>query len=136
VADQSRSPTNPRIRQGDIYLIRNCDPLDGGVAKDRPVIVVRVPTEGSGKPFAVVACSTQGSSSERDKVQLPDTGREPQTKSGLHQRCWAIPRWHFAVDASRLNERIGFIKGAVLRSVVEAYFNRIYHSGPSREERP
>jgi len=109
-------------------VIRNCDPLDGGVAKDRPVVVVISPIEESGKPLIVVACSTQGSPSEHDKVELPNTETEPQTKSGLHQRCWAIPRWHFPVERNRLEKRIGYLTGRKLQAILAAYYQRVLGS--------
>ena len=116
-----------RIRQGDVYWLDPCPPLDDENEKDRPVVVVDDPKSlAAGGPVIVVACSRQfRKATDPDSVQLPDKGRIPQTKSGLKQPCWAVPRWHFPVDRERLKEHKGHLTGSVLKAVVAAYAARV-----------
>lgn len=79
----------------------------------------------SGGPVIVVACSTKPRTSDPDAVPLPDQGRIPQTKSGLKKPCWAIPRWHFPVERSRLTEYKGYLTGRVLKQLIAAYLSRV-----------
>ena len=112
----------PSIRQGNVYWLQDCQPLDDDNEKDHPVVVVDdAKTIAAGGPVIVVVCSTKNRPSDPDGVKLPDTSTEPQTKSGLKKPCWAVPRWHFAVERDRLNEYKGHLTGTVLRRVLTAY---------------
>jgi mRNA-degrading endonuclease toxin of MazEF toxin-antitoxin module len=133
----SRQPLPGSIRQGSIYLVRKCDPLDDDNVKDRPVIVVDDPIclKGGG-PVVVVACSTKIRATDPDAVALPDRGRIPQTKSGLAKPCWAIPRWRFVIERDRLDFYLGHLTGSVLRSVISAYLKRVSEESESSAIRP
>lgn len=123
--ESESSKKHREIRQGSIYWLRNCEPLDDDNAKDRPVIVVDDPESLKVSDYViVVACSTKKREAEYDQIQLPDRGSIPQTKSGLDKLCWAIPRWRIPVHRDRLTEYKGHLTGKVLKSVVAAYMRR------------
>ena len=93
--------------------------------KDRPVVVVDDPISlADGGPVIVVACTTKNRESETDAVKLPDRSTMPQTKSGLSQPCWGVPRWHFPVERDRLSEYKGHLTGNVLKRLLTAYMAR------------
>jgi len=124
--EHAESRDAPQIRQGSIYWLQNCPPLDDDNEKDRPVIVVDDPkTLKGGGPVIVIACSTKSRQSETDRIALPDKGAIPQTKSGLNRPTWAIPRWFFPVERARLNEYKGHLTGSLLKAVIRAYLNRV-----------
>jgi mRNA-degrading endonuclease toxin of MazEF toxin-antitoxin module len=126
LAETPSHSARPAIRQGSVYWLKDCKPLDDENVKDRPVVVVddysSISADG---PIIVVACSTKCRDSEPDKIRLPDRGRIPQTKSGLSAPSWAIPRWNFPVERSRLTEYKGHLTGSVLKAVIAAYLARI-----------
>lgn len=131
---QPRQPTNPVIRQGNVYWLKDCEPLDDDNVKDRPVVVVDDPISlKAGGPVIVVACSTKDRDSDTDGVRLPDLTTMPQTRSGLKKACWAIPRWHFPVERHRLSEYKGHLTGNVLKSVIAAYLARVLPNESSSE---
>jgi len=111
---------NIPIRQGDIFWLDECPPLQGDVAKTRPVVVVS-PTElVEMRPnVIVVACTSSVLPSDKTAVELPSRERTPQTKSGLSRRTWAIPRWLLPVRREFLVDYIGRISGPTLRRVLE-----------------
>ena len=114
------------IRQGSIYWLKDCDPLDDDNTKDRPVVVVEDAATLKISQFVmVIACTTKSRSSEYDQIQRPDRGSIPQTKSGLDKVCWAILRWGMPVHRDRLVEYKGHLTGKVLRAVIRAYLARV-----------
>jgi mRNA-degrading endonuclease toxin of MazEF toxin-antitoxin module len=130
--DNDRRTSQPSIRQGNVYWLQDCEPLDDDNEKDRPVVVVDDPASlAAGGPVIVVACSTKDRN-EPDQVKLPDKSTEPQTKSGLKKPSYAIPRWHFPVERERLDEYKGYLTGKVLRAVLAAYVSRSTSSDSSQ----
>jgi len=118
-----------QIRQGSIYWLCDCEPLDDDNTKDRPVIVVDdLKSLKPSELIVVIACSTRKRDSEPDAVQLPDRGTTPQTKSGLTKPCWAIPRWRVLVHRNRLIEYKGHLTGRVLKEVIAAHLARLQRS--------
>ena len=110
-----------RIRQGDIFWLDGCRPLQGEVAKRRPVIVV-TPTEMAEAmtEVLVVACTTSVLASDKTAIELPNRDQTPQTKTGLSRRTWAIPRWLLPVQRDLLTDYIGYLSGATLRRLLAA----------------
>ena len=108
------------VRQGDVYWI-DCPPLHGDTAKRRPVVVVSSSQMLQREdPVLVVACTSSVLPSTPDAVELPNTGRTPQARSGMSRRTWAVPAWWLPVRRERLTEYAGFIRGEVLARVVTA----------------
>lgn len=109
------------IRQGDIYWVDDFPPLHGDVAKRRPVVVI-TPTADirAAEQIVVVACTSTVLPSNTEAIELPNTGRMPQAKSGLSRQTWAIPEWWLPVARDRLTGYAGFIRGPVLARVVIA----------------
>jgi mRNA-degrading endonuclease toxin of MazEF toxin-antitoxin module len=94
-------------------------PLDGDKAKNRPVVVVSPPVVlKSGGAFVVVACSTTVLESDKTRIELPNRGDHPQTRTGLTKKTWVVPRWYLAIERERLGDYIGHIGGELLRRVV------------------
>jgi hypothetical protein len=73
-----------------------------------------------GGPFVVVACSTSVLGSDRTRIELPNRGDHPQTRTGLIRKTWVVPRWYLAVDRDRLGDCVGYISGDLLGRVVVA----------------
>jgi mRNA-degrading endonuclease toxin of MazEF toxin-antitoxin module len=111
------------IRQGAIYWIDDCPPLDGETAKRRPVIVLSPKSElQMGGAVAVVACSASVTEGQNpDRIPLPNLQDNPRAKTGLPRPCWAVPRWLLAVDdRSRLVDKAGYVSGPLLTRIIEA----------------
>jgi mRNA-degrading endonuclease toxin of MazEF toxin-antitoxin module len=116
---------NLPIRQGSVYWLRDCPPLDDDNTKDRPVVVVDDPKSlADGGPVIVVACTTKNRESEEDAVKLSDRSTMPQARSGLAKPCWGIPRWDFPIERERLTEYKGHLTGNVLKRLLIAYTAR------------
>ena len=116
----------PELQAGQIYWLDDCPPLQGDVAKRRPVIVIRPPDEPGGEAVAlVVATSTTVLASEPDRIALPSRQDEPQSKARLPKKCWAVPRWYLAVKRESLRDYIGYIHGNLLRRTIEAVLKRM-----------
>ena len=47
----------------------------------------------------------------------------------MTRRTWAVPSWWLPVRRERLSDYAGFIRGAVLRRVVDAAFKHINKPG-------
>ncbi|MFI5380094.1 MAG: type II toxin-antitoxin system PemK/MazF family toxin [Tepidisphaerales bacterium] len=123
-----RRPTNPTPRQGGIYFLQDCPPLDTDQVKGRPVIVVDdAATLRAGGPVVVVACSSTIAESETDRIRLPSRSDTPGCRTGLDKPCWAVPRWFVVVEPDRLanSRHLGYIAGAKLIEVVCAVQRRI-----------
>lgn len=125
------------IRQGAIYWLENCPPLDGQDTKRRPVIVI-TPSAILKNPtsiLVVVAVSTKRSRGDRrDEVLLPNRTQNRQTTTGLAEPCWAVVRWSLALrDRSRLGDRIGFVSGQSLTQILIAFEEFIAQSGAPRK---
>jgi mRNA-degrading endonuclease toxin of MazEF toxin-antitoxin module len=112
----------PRIRQGDIFWLDNCLPLHGDAAKRRPVVVIS-PNETieTSVELLSVACTSSAYPSDSKAVELPSRERTPQTKSGLQRRTWAVPEWLLPVERKLLTDRIGYVSGATLRKLLDAF---------------
>jgi mRNA-degrading endonuclease toxin of MazEF toxin-antitoxin module len=114
------------LRTGDIYWLDDCPPLEGDFAKRRPVIVVSPPDRVKGEIIVlVVATSTTVLASETDRIALPNLQDEPQTKSRLPKRCWAVPRWYLAVRRETLRDYIGYVPAALQKRIVDAVLKRM-----------
>src|SRR6185437_10296123 len=89
------------IRQGQIYWLDNCDPLDGDIEKDRPVIVLSTPQMlRSMNTVVVVACTTHPRKKDPTTFRVPS--KSECTETGLPKACWAIPRWYLNVNRYRM----------------------------------
>ncbi len=101
-------------------------PLEGENVKRRPVVVVSTPEElrKASKPIVIMAIST--STLDPDRIPLPNTQDNPNTKSGLPHRCWAVPRWYLAIRSERLIDTAGYITGQKLREIVAAYERELF----------
>jgi len=118
------------IRQGNIYWADAFPPLHGELAKRRPVVVVSTADMLRREELVVVvACTSSALPSDTEAIELPDTSRTPQARSGLNRRTWAVPSWWLPVRRERLSEYAGFIRGDVLRRVVGAEFQHIARQG-------
>lgn len=124
---KARRPQINVIRQGGIYLLENCQPLDGGFPKARPVIVVddAATLKNMESLVVVIPCSTKVMSSEKDRVEMPTRANQPQCRTGLTEFCWAVPRWFMAANRSDLNRYIGHVGGEKLKRIVAAYQVRL-----------
>jgi len=79
-----------QTRTGQIFWLDGCPPLEGDIAKRRPVIVISPPDRlKTDAPVLVVATSTSVLESEADRIKLPSLADQPQTKTGLPKSCWA-----------------------------------------------
>ena len=119
------------IRQGDVYWVDDFPPLHGDTAKRRPVVVIS-PTVAlrAAEQALVVACTSSALPSNAEAIELPNTARMPQARSGLNRRTWAIPSWWLPARRERLTDYAGFIRGDVLRRVVEAASRHITDANP------
>jgi mRNA-degrading endonuclease toxin of MazEF toxin-antitoxin module len=126
-------PQQPSIRQGGIYLLKDCPPLRGGDKKDRPVIVVSTPSKigAPGELIRVVACSTSAhEETDPDVVNMPTAQDTPICKTGLWKSCYAVPEWYLLVRRELLSDYLGYLSGAKLREVVNAYLEHAKTKGP------
>lgn len=126
-------PQRPAIRQGGVYVLRDCPPLRGGAQKDRPVIVVSTPSKTGtpGEVIRVVACSTSADEeTDLDIIKLPTADDTPSCRTGLWKSCYAVPEWHLLVRRELLTDYRGYVSGSKLRKVVEAYLVRAKTRGP------
>jgi hypothetical protein len=73
-----------------------------------------------GGAFVVVACSTSVLESDHTRIELPNRGDHPQTRTGLTRKTWVVPRWYLAIERDRLGDYVGHVSGDVLRRVVVA----------------
>jgi mRNA-degrading endonuclease toxin of MazEF toxin-antitoxin module len=109
------------IRQGNVYWVDDFPPSHGDTAKRRPVVVVSSSSMlRSGGHVLVVACTSSALPSDTEAIELPNTARTPQARSGLNRRTWAVPSWWLPAPRERLTDYAGFIRGDVLRRVVAA----------------
>jgi mRNA-degrading endonuclease toxin of MazEF toxin-antitoxin module len=112
--------TASRIRQGDIFWLDDCPPLQGDIAKRRPVVVISPTKLVETRPDAlVVACTSSVLPSDTSAIELPSRERTPQTRTGLNRRTWAIPRWLLPVQRELLVDYIGQVSGPTLRRLLE-----------------
>jgi hypothetical protein len=86
-----------KFKQGQIYWLEHCPPLDGRDEKKRPVIVMDSPgmLKAGDRPN-IVACTTHPRRKDQPRFEIPPRGEDPQT--GLPETCWAVPRWYFDVN--------------------------------------
>jgi hypothetical protein len=116
---------NDAIRQGTIFWLNNCPPLDDDKSKRRPVVVVSTREMlAQGGPVVIVATSHTVLPSEPDLVKIPNPQDNRVTTSGLPKRCWAVPRWFLLIEPEKLTEWSGYITGKVLRQLVTAVERR------------
>jgi hypothetical protein len=112
--------TPPRIRQGQIYWLSDCPPLDGDDIKTRPVVVVddaRSLEDGEVIVIVLGATSRGGGGG----ILLPHSGSQENCLTGLDRPTWVIPHWILLVERTALTNLAGHISGRTLRSVLEAY---------------
>ena len=115
------------IRQGEVYWLSDCPPLEGEFDKDRPVIVLSTPQElkAGHEEILVVACSTTVFESERDRIRLPTAADTPHCRSGLTRPSWAVPRWYLLVSRDRLQRPVGHIRRPLLATIIPAVLARM-----------
>ena len=130
---KNRNSGQPALRQGGIYHLKKCPPLDGGEPKDRPVIIVddKATLDALEPTVVVVACSTTVQSEDADLIEMPNSSNQPQCRTGLNKASWAVPRWFLVVDRARLDNYLGCIGGEKLKSIVRAYHIRLHEAGSS-----
>ena len=112
--------THPTIRQGEIYFLEDCPPLEGDSAKTRPVIVVSPPDVLHDSTRKIVVVAISSSVVLGDGIPLPDKSRYQNTSTNLTRPSWAIPRWFLPIDRRKLIHRVGYIKGITLVRVLAA----------------
>jgi hypothetical protein len=99
-------PILTNIRQRQIYWLDDCEPLDGDIEKDRPIIVWESPNAlRTANIIKVLACSTHPRSEDKGCILIPSRHVEPET--GLPKQCWAIPRWYLNINRFRLKDLKG-----------------------------
>ena len=67
-------------------------------------------------PIVVVACSTSIRETETDRIRLPSQADTPSCRTGLPRECWAVPRWYFPVERTRLTDYRGYLSGQRLKT--------------------
>jgi mRNA-degrading endonuclease toxin of MazEF toxin-antitoxin module len=109
----------PRIRQGQIYWLDDCVPLDGNVDKSRPVVVISTPEQiKAGVVVLVAACTTHPRPKDPRRFKIVDRTVNPTT--GLSKTCWALPRWYLLVNPFRLKTLAGNCPSDVLARLIAA----------------
>ena len=112
------------IRQGQIYWLDKCDPLDGDHDKDRPIIVIASPEELRAEDFVlVVACSTHPRTQDVPRYAVPT--RFEAIETGLPKPCWAIRRWYFRVNRFRLTDLKGVCPEPLFTTIASAVLDQI-----------
>lgn len=123
-----QSSGNPAIRQGGIYRLHLCPPLDDVKPKTRPVVVVEdaASLKKAGPNVMVVACSTtiRPSDLDHDLVRMPTEADTPNCRTGLTSECWAVPRWGLVVRREHLSDYLGHIGGQKLIQIIRAVHAR------------
>lgn len=110
----------PQLRQGEVYWVEDCPPLDGEDVKPRPVIVlspVEVLRDNPAHVLVVASSSTDCDPKNHDRIPLPNHEENSVCTSGLPRRCCAVPRWYLMIERTKLQNPQGYISGAVLRRV-------------------
>lgn len=129
-------PASHPIRQGDIYWLDDCPPLHGDIAKRRPVVVISPTSVAKSSPeIVVVACTATALPSDTEAIELPNRQRTPQTRSGLNRPTWAVPEWWLPVPRDRLTDYAGFLRGDLLRRVVEAVMRHVNAGDDSNDSK-
>ncbi|HRK30339.1 MAG TPA: hypothetical protein PLD59_04610 [Tepidisphaeraceae bacterium] len=118
-----------KIRQGDVYFLPNCPPLDGGSLKDRRVIVV-TPTDliADDNDLIAVGVSTSPPASGEPAVEMLNTQHDPRARTGFTKPCWAILRWTLRVHVASLGKKAGHVRGERLARVVTGSLNYLANS--------
>ncbi|HVT81271.1 MAG TPA: type II toxin-antitoxin system PemK/MazF family toxin [Phycisphaerae bacterium] len=109
------------LRIGDIYWLADCEPLQGHHAKTRPVVVLTPPeAEAAIGGIIAVACTSSSYPSNVKAIELP-SHPEGKVRSGLRKKTWAVPEWTIMVRRERLKRYSGYISGALLDRIVQAF---------------
>ncbi|MBL9030345.1 MAG: type II toxin-antitoxin system PemK/MazF family toxin [Phycisphaerae bacterium] len=112
-------PERP-VRQGAIFWLDDCPPLEGDRQKRRPVVVVDAPEVLRRNQSDVLVVAISSTAMNADRVRLPTRDREPRATTGLARPSWVVPGWYLAVQRDRLRDRAGHVSGALLRRIVGA----------------
>lgn len=114
------------IRQGEVYFIENCPPLDDDKDKDRWVVVISPSDElaAGASVVEVVAISASITEQEADRIPLPNRETTTPCTTGLPRACWAVPRWHFNFNRYRLMVKTGAVPPEILHDILVAVLQR------------
>lgn len=112
------------LRQGEIYWVIDCPPLDGSAAMPHAVIVLN-PTEqlrDMSQPVRVMVVSSSVKPVGEGDIPLPNSQTDARCSTGLTKPCWAVARWVLRInDRSRLGRRAGYVSGSTLRRIITSY---------------
>ena len=113
-------PRQPR--QGEVFWLADCPPMDGDRAKGRPVVLIdelgAIRDPRVDRLLCVLVTSSASlPGQDDDAVQLPSKATHPCCTSGLTKRSWALPRWFVPVKRRALTDLLGYVSGDVLNSL-------------------
>lgn len=112
-------PERP-IRQGAIYWLDDCPPLEGDQQKRRPVVVIDSSEALRRNKPEVLVVAVSSTAMNADRVPLPTRDRDQRATSGLDRPSWAVPAWYLAVRRDHLRDHAGHVSGALLTRIVAA----------------
>lgn len=117
----------PGIQFGQIYEIADFPPLDGGIRRSRPAVVM-VPNKElrEGEDPILVIGITSADCTDEDRLPLPNRQEDGQhVKTGLDVPCCALPRWMVQVSRSKLVEYRGHLMWTLVEALEDSMVDRM-----------
>src|SRR5438270_4276516 len=102
----------PAIRQGGVYVLKDCPPLRGVQKKDRPVVVVSKPqttVAGGDHPHCRLLDQCRRGDGSGHHQATHDARHTPGCRTGLWSPCHAIPEWYLEVTRNYPTDYRGYV---------------------------
>lgn len=126
------------LRQGEIYWVMDCPPLDGSVAGPHAVVVLNptVQLRDMSQSVRVMVVSSSVKPVGEWDIPLPNSQTDARCSTGLTKPCWAVARWVLRInDRSKLGRRAGYVGGPTLSKIITSYAT-IVRDGQGHIEHP
>lgn len=114
------------MRTGDAFWVNDVPPLDGGLPKRRPVVVLIL---NDLPPPADASCEVVVAATTDDELDLGIDEDAVRIEDDLPVPCWVIPRWVLEVHRMRLREPAGRVSDPLLERLISAVVDRHWSSG-------
>ena len=117
------SPPTQLPRVGQIWRVDPTQPLDSKAVEPHFCIIVDLTPLKKHGVYVVVGITTKASeATDPDMVEMSYGDR---SKTGLTQKCWALPRWNFHTKPEALDYCKGYVSGEKLTVIVNAVYRRL-----------
>lgn len=118
----------PVVRTGEVFMVPNVPDMNGKKPINRRIIVVHPAIMLLPDTGLVIFVGASSTSTEEDRVLIPDESSSPGCGTGFDTMTFAVPRWPLFVNRALLNDYRGRISAPLVATIYERMTDHVKHN--------